>query len=59
VENFRELQAAMRRSPARLVVGVMNDGDGDRFVGGGREAVLVTRTGSGRWSRASWSARRG
>lgn len=41
VENFRELQAAMRRSPARLVVGVMNDGDGDRFVGGGREAVLV------------------
>ena len=41
VENFRQLQAAMRRSRARLVVGFMNDGDGDRFVGGGREAVLV------------------
>ncbi len=31
----------MRESKARLVVGFMNDGDGDRFVGGGREAVLV------------------
>ena len=41
VENFRDLQARMRASRARLVVGVMNDGDGDRFVGGGREAVLV------------------
>jgi phosphomannomutase len=41
VENFRELQSAMHASDARLVVGFMNDGDGDRFVGGGREAVLV------------------
>jgi phosphomannomutase len=41
VENFRELQACMRASGARLVVGFMHDGDGDRFVGGGREAVLV------------------
>ena len=41
VENFRTLQAAMQASNARLVVGFMNDGDGDRFVGGGREAVLV------------------
>ena len=41
VENFRQLQATMARSRARLVVGIMNDGDGDRFVGGGREAVLV------------------
>jgi phosphomannomutase len=41
VENFRDLQTAMRRSTARLAVGVMNDGDGDRFVGGGRDAVLV------------------
>jgi phosphomannomutase len=41
VENFRWLQARMRESRARLVVGVMNDGDGDRFVGGGRDAVLV------------------
>jgi phosphomannomutase len=41
VENFRQLQATMRRSRARLAVGFMNDGDGDRFVGGGREAVLV------------------
>jgi phosphomannomutase len=40
-ENFRALQAQMRASPARLVVGLMNDGDGDRFVGGGRDAVLV------------------
>jgi phosphomannomutase len=44
VENFRQLQAAMRGSRARLVVGFMNDGDGDRFVGGGREAVLVMNT---------------
>lgn len=41
VENFRILQTRMRASRARLVVGFMNDGDGDRFVGGGREAVLV------------------
>ncbi len=41
VENFRRLQAQMRDSRARLVVGFMNDGDGDRFIGGGREAVLV------------------
>ncbi|MGH7860261.1 MAG: hypothetical protein ACREQY_23275 [Candidatus Binatia bacterium] len=41
VENFRALQEEMKRSRARLVVGFMNDGDGDRFVGGGREAVLV------------------
>jgi len=41
VENFRLLQERMRGSRARLVVGFMNDGDGDRFVGGGREAVLV------------------
>jgi phosphomannomutase len=41
VENFRDLQAAMRASKARLAVGAMNDGDGDRFVGGGREGVLV------------------
>jgi phosphomannomutase len=41
VENFRELQARMQAAPSRLVVGFMNDGDGDRFVGGGREAVLV------------------
>jgi len=41
VENFRSLQDAMKGSRARLVVGFMNDGDGDRFVGGGREAVLV------------------
>ena len=41
VENFAELQARMRRSPARLVLGFMNDGDGDRFVGGGREVALV------------------
>jgi phosphomannomutase len=41
VENFRELQARMRASRARLCVGFMNDGDGDRFVGGGQEAVLV------------------
>jgi len=41
VENFAWLQAQMRPSRARLVVGIMNDGDGDRFVGGGREAVLV------------------
>jgi phosphomannomutase len=40
-ENFAVLQARMRQSPARLVLGFMNDGDGDRFVGGGREAVLV------------------
>ena len=40
-ENFRALQERMRASRARLVVGFMNDGDGDRFVGGGREAVLV------------------
>ena len=44
VENFRELQDRMRGSRARLVVGFMNDGDGDRFVGGGREAVLVMNT---------------
>jgi phosphomannomutase len=41
VENFRALQEAMKGSKARLSVGFMNDGDGDRFVGGGREAVLV------------------
>jgi phosphomannomutase len=41
VENFRALQERMRASGARLAVGFMNDGDGDRFVGGGREAVLV------------------
>jgi phosphomannomutase len=41
VENFRTLQDAMKSSKARLVVGFMNDGDGDRFVGGGRERVLV------------------
>jgi phosphomannomutase len=41
VENFRLLQEQMKASKARLVVGFMNDGDGDRFVGGGREAVLV------------------
>jgi phosphomannomutase len=41
VENFRTLQQAMSSSRAKLVVGFMNDGDGDRFVGGGREAVLV------------------
>jgi phosphomannomutase len=41
VESFRDIQARMRGAPARLVVGFMNDGDGDRFVGGGREAVLV------------------
>lgn len=40
VEHFRELQARMRASRARLVVGFMNDGDGDRFLGGGRKAVL-------------------
>ncbi|MGH7818887.1 MAG: hypothetical protein ACREQ9_03865, partial [Candidatus Binatia bacterium] len=44
VESFRALQQAMKRSSARLVVGFMNDGDGDRFVGGGREAVLVMNT---------------
>jgi phosphomannomutase len=44
VESFRQLQAAMRGSPARLAVGFMNDGDGDRFVGGGRECVLVMNT---------------
>src|SRR5262249_165461 len=32
---------AMKGSKARLCVGFMNDGDGDRFVGGGRDAVLV------------------
>jgi phosphomannomutase len=31
----------MKDSRARLVVGFMNDGDGDRFVGGGREVVLL------------------
>jgi phosphomannomutase len=41
VENFRTLQEAMTSSRSKLVVGFMNDGDGDRFVGGGREAVLV------------------
>src|SRR5882672_10654685 len=41
VENFRGLQEAMKSSRARLVVGFMNDGDGDRFVGGGRDEVLV------------------
>ncbi|HEY3594563.1 MAG TPA: hypothetical protein VGL13_11840 [Polyangiaceae bacterium] len=41
VENFRTLQEEMKSSRARLVVGFMNDGDGDRFVGGGREDVLV------------------
>lgn len=41
VANFRQLQARMQHDPAELIVGVMNDGDGDRFVGGGREAVLV------------------
>ncbi len=41
VENFRWLQTRMRGSRARLVVGFMNDGDGDRFVGGGREVALV------------------
>jgi phosphomannomutase len=41
VENFRALQEAMKGSKARLNVGFMNDGDGDRFVGGGRERVLV------------------
>jgi phosphomannomutase len=40
-ENFRSLQEAMKTSTARLVVGFMNDGDGDRFVGGGRTGVLV------------------
>ncbi len=39
-ENFSELQRLMAGSPARLMVGVMNDGDGDRFIGGGRQAVL-------------------
>src|SRR5262249_45791904 len=33
IENFRALQARMRAARARLVVGFMNDGDGDRFVG--------------------------
>ena len=41
VENFRTLQAAMKSCRAQHVVGFMNDGDGDRFVGGGRQAVLV------------------
>jgi phosphomannomutase len=41
VDNFRVLQERMKKSRARLAVGFMNDGDGDRFVGGGREAVLV------------------
>ncbi len=40
-ENFRVLQDAMAGSSARLTLGFMNDGDGDRFVGGGRSAVLV------------------
>jgi len=43
-ENFRDLQARMRASRARLVAGFMHDGDGDRFVGGGREVVLVMNT---------------
>jgi phosphomannomutase len=30
----------MEGSTAKLVVGVMNDGDGDRFIGGGRQGVL-------------------
>src|SRR5262249_29643510 len=33
VENFQTLQQAMQNSRAKLVVGFMNDGDGDRFVG--------------------------
>lgn len=41
IENYRALQDAMNGSRARLVVGVMNDGDGDRFVGGGRRGALV------------------
>jgi phosphomannomutase len=41
VENFRALQGRMRAASSRLAVGFMNDGDGDRFVGGGRDAVLV------------------
>jgi len=41
IENFRALQEAMKSCRAKLVVGFMNDGDGDRFVGGGREAVLL------------------
>ncbi len=40
-ENFRALQEKMASSSARLTVGFMNDGDGDRFVGGGRTATLV------------------
>ncbi len=44
VENFRTLQERMAASKAKLVVGFMNDGDGDRFVGGGRSAVLVMNT---------------
>lgn len=41
VPNFRLLQAHMRASQAPLAIGIMNDGDGDRFVGGGRESILV------------------
>lgn len=41
VASFRTLQDQMRESMAPLVVGIMNDGDGDRFVGGGREGVLL------------------
>jgi phosphomannomutase len=41
LENFRAVQEAMHASKARLVVGFMNDGDGDRFVGGGREGALL------------------
>jgi phosphomannomutase len=41
VDNFRLLQQEMKNARGRLAVGFMNDGDGDRFVGGGRDAVLV------------------
>lgn len=42
-DNFAMLQQAMAARPpagGNLQVGIMNDGDGDRFLGGGRQAVL-------------------
>lgn len=40
-QSFAELQRPMAGSPARLCLGVINDGDGDRFIGGGRHAILA------------------
>lgn len=41
IANFNNLQQVMNENPSKYVLGFMNDGDGDRFIGGGKSSVLV------------------